>query len=433
LIKGFSEMTKSFFNLLKIIFLKPLKTIGIFIYRLIIINFYKLYLLLKKAVRKIFPAEKIKPVYLFINRYLPHLIITLLVTSIGFANILTKETRAESFGEKSFLYALATGKNIGDEYIEERLEATLSKTTDYMGGETAAVAAPQKILTAQELAPEETFLTLTAEGTALVKPEIASIEASKIQRDKTIEYAVKEGDTIGSIAQNFNITSETILWENNLNKSSIIKPGQILRILPTSGISYKIASGDTLDKIARKYKAEKEKIIEFNKLANERDIQIGQNLIIPGGQAYYAPPPTPARLAPIQQIFQPVSPVTPSDPTKMLWPTSARHITQYFNWRHIGLDIAGPFGTPIWAAESGTVSKVAFLNYGYGYHVIIGHGGGKSTLYGHFQKIYVKEGQKVDKGEVLGEMGSTGYSTGSHLHFEVRFGNTRYNPLNYIK
>ncbi len=431
-IKGFKLTIKSFFNLLKKTILKPLQFLGFIFYKYIIINFYKIYLYLKKIKKIILPSEKIKPIYLFINKYISHIIIILLVATISFANILTPETRAESFGEKSILFALATGSNLEDEYIEETIESIQPKINDYLESKTNAISAPQQILTNEEAIGGENKINIIDYGSAVVKPELASMEASKKQRDKIIEYEVQSGDTISSIAQNFGISTETVLWANNLSKYSLIKPGQNLTILPTSGISHKVASGDNLNKIATKYKANKEKIIEFNKIVDDSDIQVGQTLIIPEGQPYYEPVKSTTSLASIKKIFKP-SHVTVSSGKKMAWPTYARRISQYFNWRHRGLDIDGEFGDPIWAADDGVVSKVAYLKYGYGYHVIVDHGGGKSTLYAHFQKIYVQQGQHVARGDVLGEMGSTGYSSGSHLHFEVRFGYNKYNPLSYIR
>jgi len=342
------------------------------------------------------------------------------------------ETKAETFGEKSILFALATGGNLQDEYIEETIEPYQPQTTSYLETQTTAVTAGQQILTTEEASEEQEELVITGDSTALVKPEISSMETAKKFRDKIIEYEVQEGDTISSIAANFSISLDTVLWSNGLSKYSIINPGKILTILPTSGISHKVASGDTINSIAKKYQADKDKIIEFNKLADESDIQVGQILILPEGQPYYAPVTPSTSLASIKQIFKPTHVNVPTG-TKMAWPTTARRISQYYSWRHLGLDIDGEFGDPIWAADDGVVTKVAYLKYGYGYHVIVDHGGGKSTLYAHFQRIYIKQGQAVARGDVLGEMGSTGYSTGSHLHFEVRYGSSRYNPLNYIR
>jgi murein DD-endopeptidase MepM/ murein hydrolase activator NlpD len=427
-IKGFKLIIKSFFNLLSPL-KKILKFLLFFLYKYLILNIYRLSYYLRKVKNFIFPSEKIRLISLFINKYIYHLVIILLASLISIANILTPETKAENFGEKSILFALATGSNFEDEYIEETLEA-MPATTSYLDSESPAVSGTPHV--SYETGEEEGELPTTEEGSAILKPEFTTMDASKKFRDKPIEYTVQTGDTISSIAQNFTITTETILWANNLTKFSYIQPGQKLVILPVSGLSHKVVKGDTIGKIATKYKAAKDKIIEFNKLASESDIQTDQILIIPEGQPYYAPIPVQPKLASIKQIFNPSHVEVPSG-DKMAWPTTARRISQYFSWRHIGLDIDGNFGDPIWAADDGIVIKSVCMKTGYGCHVIIDHGGGKTTLYGHFQKLYVKEGQRVVRGDVLGEMGSTGRSTGSHLHFEVRFGGKRYNPLSYIR
>ncbi len=415
-------------------FAEPIKIIGRFFYRYFILNLYKFLYNIKKILKILLPTETFRPLYIFLNKYITHIVIIILVVSISVTNFAAEETRAEGFGEKSVLFALATGSNLEEQYIEETLEAGMPTDVNrYLGTETTAVTASNSIYTNEEAVDVNTELVLSDDNSDLIKPEFSSIEASKIKRDKTSEYIVQGGDTIGSIAQKFNISSNTVLWENNLSKFSLIKPGQKLSILPTSGISYKVTSGDNLNKIAKKYQADEDKIIEFNKLADASDITVGQIIFVPEGQPYYAPRPA-TRLASVGQIFNPVHVNVPSG-TSMAWPTTARRISQYYNWRHTGLDIDGGFGDPIWAADDGVITKVAWLKYGYGYHIIIDHGGGKSTLYAHFQRINsnMKVGLRVARGDVLGEMGSTGYSTGSHLHFEVRFGSKKYNPLSYIK
>lgn len=118
----------------------------------------------------------------------------------------------------------------------------------------------------------------------------------------------------------------------------------------------------------------------------------------------------------------------------MLWPIGCSRITQYFKgWIHTGVDIACPYGTAIVAAADGVVSRVQYLNYGYGYNVIIDHGGGKKTLYAHNSSISVVVGQSVSQGEVIAKEGSTGRSTGPHLHFEVIINGQKVNPLSYIR
>ena len=117
----------------------------------------------------------------------------------------------------------------------------------------------------------------------------------------------------------------------------------------------------------------------------------------------------------------------------MLWPATVRRITQYFNWRHRGIDIAGPTGTLIYAALDGMVEISGWNSGGYGYQIVLRHSNGMKTRYAHSSKLFVSVGQKVTKGEVIALMGSTGRSTGSHLHFEVVVGGVRVNPFLYVK
>ena len=430
IIKGFKFIIKSFFNLLKPLGW-PLKWLIFFLYKYIFINIYKLLYFLNKITKSIFPAQQIKPIYLFINKYIVHTIIILITFIICFTNLFINQTRAESFGEKSILFALANGSDLKSDYVEETLQAALPTTTSYLGSQNAAVSPLVQALPEANINQAENDSLISGEGSALLKPEFSSLVAAKAQRDKPLEYLVKDGDTLGTIAANFGLKVQTILWENNLTKLSLIRPGQKLVILPTDGVSHKVVAADNLDKIAKRYKADKTKIIDFNNLADERDIQVGQILIIPEGQAYFSPPVSQPRLAPIQQIFE--EPAEQPAPGKMLWPNGCHRITQYFSWRHTGVDIACVAGTPIRAADDGVVSQVLYQNTGYGHHVDIDHGGGKMTRYGHMTEIYVKPGQSVQRGQVLGLEGSTGASTGPHLHFEVRFNNKVYNPLNYIR
>ncbi|MCX6744828.1 MAG: peptidoglycan DD-metalloendopeptidase family protein [Candidatus Parcubacteria bacterium] len=400
------------------------------LFRFVIIQLYKLYYWLRRYKRLIFPTEKIKPVYIFINRYISQIVIVTLVFLISFGNLFTSETKAENFGDQSLLFTLASGSDYEGMYVEEGLISAEPQINSYLSSEQVSLAPDNTVK------PEETnSLTFTSDSGALVKPEIPSLEAAMPTRTNIIEYTVKDGDTIGTIAQKFGLSQNTILWENNLTARSYIQPGQILKILPTNGISYSIVKGDNLGKIAQKFNSESSKIIEFNRLSDESDIQVGQVLIIPEGKPYAPPLVIKPKLASIKQIFQqPISEeVSDSGTGKLYWPNGCHTLTQYFNWRHVGLDIACPKGTPIHAAEDGVVYKVAYLNTGYGHHVFIDHGNGKTTRYGHMTTIFVKEGETVKRGQEIGLEGSTGMSTGPHLHFEVRINNKPYNPLNYLR
>lgn len=259
---------------------------------------------------------------------------------------------------------------------------------------------------------------------------------------KTISYyTVKIGDTLSGVAKAFGVTINTIAWQNGLSAKSLLRPGDKLVILPVSGVLYKVRAGDSLSKIAQQYKVEAATIISYNNLSGDRVI-IGQSLVIPGGQ----PPASVAsqvataannKLTPkVQQVFTNVKNTVTSNLSNtsgMTWPTVGHRITQYYSLRHNGLDIGNKVGTPIYAADGGKVEIAASgWNGGYGNTIVLNHGKLK-TRYGHLSRLYVRAGQNVVKGQVIGEMGSTGRSTGPHLHFEVLSGKVRYNPLNYIR
>lgn len=236
-------------------------------------------------------------------------------------------------------------------------------------------------------------------------------------------YIVKNGDTPSSIAAAFGITTNTLLWANDLKPTDIIKPEDTLAILPITGVKYKVKKSDTVAVIAKKYKAEPEKIIAFNDLPADGRINEGQNLIIPDGEI--APPPAPPK--PIKTT-QPTN-VTGKGPKPAnissagegfyIFPTTGRNYGRIHS--NNGVDVGNKCGTPIYAAADGTVNTAkGGWNGGYGIYIKITHGSNKTeTLYGHLSELGVSAGQSVSKGQFIGYMGTTGRSTGCHLHFEV--------------
>ncbi|MFA5211575.1 MAG: peptidoglycan DD-metalloendopeptidase family protein [Patescibacteria group bacterium] len=251
-------------------------------------------------------------------------------------------------------------------------------------------------------------------------------------RKEILIYEVLPGDVLGKIAEKFGISINTILWANNLTINSYIKPGDKLAILPVSGITHKVGSGDTVSKIARTYGAKSENIINFNNLENNgASIKIGDILVIPDGQKVQASTYRPSSYNSVAAA--PASANVPAG-TGYLWPTSATIITQYFGLLHGGLDIAGPIGTPLYASKSGKVlvAKCGW-NYGYGCYVHLDHGNGVQTIYAHASALYVSAGDYVSQGQTVAAMGSTGNSTGPHIHFEIRVNGVRQNPLAYIR
>ncbi len=255
------------------------------------------------------------------------------------------------------------------------------------------------------------------------------------QRGEIIYYTVQNGDTISTIAHRFGLTVNTILWANNLSSLSLIRPGDNLTILPASGILYTVKSGDTAAKIAAKYGIDAAEILSTNNIGDS--LKAGQKIILPGARKISEQPAvarvtTQSGLSVIKDLIQ--SAPVKSGTGKMAWPTVGYTITQYFSWRHTGVDIANHIGTPIYAADAGVVEIAqGGYNGGYGNTIVINHGGGRKTRYGHASKLFVKVGDEVEKGENIAAMGSTGRSTGPHLHFEVLINGVRVNPLNYIK
>lgn len=287
-------------------------------------------------------------------------------------------------------------------------------------------------------------LYFSEENDLVFKPQLITTgtnsegtEDTNAARQEIIYYTIKSGDTVSTISRRFGITVNTILWANDLSAYSLLKIGDRLTILPQSGVLYTVKKGDTLAKIAQTHGIELEKIISCNSLGNS--ISVGQKIIIPGAKKITntasATKTTRNSYTGISVIKDLIKPPN-SKPTgnKMAWPAGGHRITQYFSWRHPGLDIANKVGTPLYAADSGVVIiSQGGYNGGYGNTIVIDHGGGKKTRYGHASKLFVKVGERVEKGETIAAMGSTGRSTGPHLHFEVIINGVKYNPLSYIK
>lgn len=272
--------------------------------------------------------------------------------------------------------------------------------------------------------------SIESTGSGVITSTITPVTIiSEKPRDKTVEYEVRAGETVSSIAEEFGVSENTILWENNLTATSQIKEGQKLRVLPVSGVAHKVQSGDTIYSVAKRYQANAQAILDFpfNDIGDDFGLSTGQVLVVPDG----APPEKP-KPVPTQYLAQQNIPVGDLGSGQFLWPASGG-ISQYFSWYHPGIDISNLSGGPVHASDSGTVVVAGWPDsYGYGNRVEIDHGNGYRTLYAHMSEIYVSPGQTVSKGDVLGTMGSTGRSTGVHLHIEIRQNGTALNPLSIL-
>jgi murein DD-endopeptidase MepM/ murein hydrolase activator NlpD len=258
---------------------------------------------------------------------------------------------------------------------------------------------------------------------------VIDTQISQKVRDITT-YTVADGDTIASIANKFGISQDTIRWANNLSGDKI-KVGDSLKILPVSGVAHTVVKGDTVYSIANKYDAEAQAIVDFpfNTFTNDEtfELAIGQIVIVPDGVMPTGPGPLVPRA---RQMTPDAGTVTASG--QFVWPTQGV-ITQYFSWYHPAIDIANNVEPLDVAADSGVVIHASWDATGYGNMVMIDHGNGFKTLYGHLSVISVINGQHVNKGDVIGRMGSTGNSTGPHTHFEIYENGVRVNPLLFLK
>lgn len=258
--------------------------------------------------------------------------------------------------------------------------------------------------------------------------ELDTLISEKV-RDKIVQYIVSEGDTVASVSDKFGVSEETIRWQNSITGDKI-KIGQTLEVLPVTGIAHKVIKGDTVYSIAKKYDTEPQGIVDFpfNTFSNDEtfELAIGQTVIVPDGvkpaEVYVTPR--------IRKITPDAGTVVASG--SFVWPASGS-ISQYYSWYHPGIDIANRAAPNILAADAGRVTYSGCLTWGYGCHVIVDHGNGFVTLYGHLSQLFVSVGQTVSRGSAVGRMGSTGRSTGIHLHFEVIQNGIKLNPLTVLR
>ena len=250
---------------------------------------------------------------------------------------------------------------------------------------------------------------------AVTPPDEAYLTWLSSQRSQITTYEVQEGDLISFIASDFGVSADSIVWANGLRSADSIYPGQILKIPPVSGVIHTVKAGDTVSTIAKKYAVEADQIVAYNKLPQDGALQVGEELIVPGGRPAAA---TTTSVAAIQSTTARFSHL-PDLGTYFQAPTYG------YNWGRIhgrnGIDVANSCGTPVVAAADGTITVADDIGYngGFGKYIKISHANGTETLYAHSSKLLVTAGQVVGKGQKIMLMGTTGRSTGCHLHFEV--------------
>ncbi|MBI3160006.1 MAG: M23 family metallopeptidase [Chloroflexi bacterium] len=263
-------------------------------------------------------------------------------------------------------------------------------------------------------------------------------------RYQAVAYTVEYGDSLFSIAQTFRIQPESLLWANEEvlgGRPDLLEPGMHLNVPPTDGVYYRWREGDTLEAVAEKFSAEAAAIIDWpgNPIADLTNPSIppGVWVMIPGGIGEFQ-----------QWVFPDIASAGQGVSNELLgagacsgdfpagngsgifvWPSPIHSVVGNDYWDgHRALDIASGEGIGVYAADNGVVLFSGWATGGYGYMVYIDHGNGYSTLYAHLSQVSAQCGQLAAKGQVIGTGGSTGNSSGPHLHFEVRFQGGFLNP-----
>lgn len=251
---------------------------------------------------------------------------------------------------------------------------------------------------------------------------------SRNARKETIKYIVRPGESLSSLATDFGITTLTLKYANGLS-SNTLKVGQELRIPPLDGLYVKVAKNDTLSGLANKYRVKVDDIVQYNGLDKDAPIFSGKELLIPGA---LVPKAQEIEYNRSGNVNVPNFVSTPYS-GKFIWPTETltHYISQGYKSYHRGLDLTRLNGWGIYASAPGIV-QIHTTRGGYGNLIIINHGNGWSTYYGHLSQFKVKAGEYVEQGQLIGIMGSTGKSSGPHVHFEIRQNGKALSPLDYL-
>lgn len=245
---------------------------------------------------------------------------------------------------------------------------------------------------------------------------------SSVKQDRTVLYQVRKGDTLWAISKTFNVDLAYLTSMNQLSEGKTLDIGQNLKIPGNSSPVHLVKKGETFWSIALSYGIAVDELQKLNAGQDPGKLKIGDAVNIPAGIQRKTSNIEPSRSLSTSRLF-------------FTWPLFGV-ITSAYGWRqsgfHHGLDIAGKMGDPIKASASGLVSFTGTKAV-YGRTVILDHPDGRQTLYAHTQKIYVREGQEVQRGDTIAAVGTSGYTTGPHLHFEIRSGDKTLNPSKYLR
>lgn len=262
-------------------------------------------------------------------------------------------------------------------------------------------------------------------GNALVAEIGPAGTVSEVEEENTNTqislYVVHEGDTLSKIAKMFGVTTNTIVWANDLGKNPVLKKDQKLIILPISGIRYTVKKGDTIKGIVSRHKADLKEVLQWNDLTLSSTITPGDVIVIPEAepQVSQSSKITTSKKLGVNKLHDADGPFYPG---YYIRPIDSGYKSQGLHGYN-AIDIAASAGTPIHASAEGTViasKSDGGWHGGYGNYVIISHNNGTQTLYAHNLKNFVSVGDRVEQDQMIAKVGSTGNSTGPHVHFEIR-------------
>ena len=344
-----------------------------------------------------------------ISRLITHIIVIslaiALVTIGGFRRLTSRQLRAPQYVPPEIVRAGAGSM------VDNGQPLTLPEQLNNQNRPLFPLAIPQTILPEGGAAGERV-------------EESVTITLNEVQ-----SYIVQPGDTVFDIALKFGLAPETILWANPIleDNPDLLRLNQELTILPINGVYHQVKAGDTISGLATTYKIDSQIIIDYP--LNELDtanpvIYTGQWLIVPDGIKPYVP-----KIVSSASVNAPAGVLGGTG--NFQWPADGR-VTQDFWSGHRAVDIGAWHGAPIYAADSGYVVVSQWDDTGYGRMLVVDHGNGFKTLYAHISVYYVSVGDEVKKGQQIAIMGSTGNSTGPHLHFEVLLNGVKRNPWGFL-
>lgn len=327
-------------------------------------------------------------------------------------------------------------------------EAVLGRAANEQAAAEAAAPAP--------IALEALPVSLSADPQGIARDANLHTNIPNRPRLEVITYTVQPGDTVFGIAEKFNLNPKTILWGNPYtlrDDPHRLTVGMELNILPVDGVYYEWQGTENLNTVAAFFNVEPEVIVNFpgNHLDpdtigdyNNPNIEPGTWLVVPGGSRLFTSWSAPIGVTRSNPAVARVMGEGACGPVSggaigygtFIWPTRAHYLSGYDyspDTNHYGIDIHGTLNEAVYASDAGVIVYAGWNDYGYGNLILIDHGNGWQTLYAHLNGINVVCGQSVGQGEVIGALGSTGNSSGPHLHFEImssQYG--KVNPWNFL-